>query len=96
MIFVAIALLIVTVGVLETESRLPNAGQNSASWHTSKVSRVAHCSGDELAPVQINDSRPAPAIVTVEVIHHFFPLEFVLPELASAPQAHGLRAPPHA
>jgi hypothetical protein len=93
-VFVAIALLIVTVGVLATESRLPNSGQNTTSWHTSKVSRMAECGGDELAPVQTDDSRPAPPVMTLEVIHYFSPMEFPLPELAGAPRAHGLRAPP--
>jgi len=93
---VAIALLIVTVGVLATESRFPNAIQNTTSWHTSKSSRMAECGGDELAPVETDDSRPAPPLITTVIAHYFFSTELPLQELAGAPQAHGLRAPPRA
>ena len=95
-VFVAIALLIVTVGVLATESRLPNPTQNTTAWHMSKSSRMAECGGDELVPVQTDDSRPAPPIITTAVTHYFLPIELPLQELAGAPQAHGLRAPPRA
>jgi hypothetical protein len=94
-VFVAIAVLVVTVGVLATESRLPNPGQNTVSWHTSKSSRMAECGGDKLAPVQVDDSRPAPPVVPTVIIHYYFsPIELPLAELAGFPQAHGLRAPP--
>lgn len=94
---VAIALLALSVAVLATEARLPNAGQNTSSWHTSKSSRMAECGGDELAPVQTDDSRPTPRVLTTAAAIHdcLFPIELPLPELVGVPQAHGLRAPPH-
>lgn len=93
--FVAVALLIVTVEVLATEARLPNPGQNTASWHTSKSSRMVESGGDEWAPVQTEDTRPAPLVVPHETVRHqFTPLELPLPEVVRVPQSHGLRAPP--
>ncbi len=92
--FVAVALLIVTVGVLSTESRLPTAGHTSASWHTSKTSRMTIGGGSELAPVQQDEARPAAPIVTPELTRYSPPIDLPLPEIAGALQAHGLRAPP--
>jgi hypothetical protein len=94
-ILVAIALLIVTVGVLATESRFPQAGQrDSACWHSSKASRMTECGGKDLAPPLSEESRSASRIVK-PVVLHFLPFRtLTLPELAGAPQAHGLRAPP--
>jgi len=92
--FVAIALLIVTVSALATESRFPNPGHNPTACHISKVSRMTECGGDDLVPTQVDESRPTPPVITVEVIHFFAPIEFPLPELAGVTQAHGLRAPP--
>ena len=95
-IFVAIAILIVTVGVLATESRIYTPGQNPTTWHTSKSSRMAECGGDKLSPAQTDDSRPAPPVKATEtaVSYFLFPLELPLPKLVGVPQAHGLRAPP--
>ncbi len=93
-IFVAIALLIVTVGFLATESSLPRTAQDTASWHTRKVGRMAECGGDEFVPAQIEESRLAAPIVTPVTTHYFSPIEFVQPELVGVSQAHGLRAPP--
>jgi hypothetical protein len=95
-VFVAIALLIVTVGVLATESRLPRTARDTASWHTSKVSRMEKCGGEELAPVQLDVSRATTPVIATEVIHYyrFSRIESPLPELVGVPQAHGLRAPP--
>jgi len=92
--FVAVALLIMTVGVLSSESRLPTAGQSTGSWHTSKTSRMTLGGGTELAPVQTDEARPAAPIVAPELIRYSSPIDLPLPELAGAPQAHGLRAPP--
>ena len=95
--FAAVALLIVTVGVLATESRILSNGKNTTSWYTSKSSRMAECGGDKLAPVQTDDSRPAPPIITTEVNSQFSPIspiELPISEFAGVPQAHGLRAPP--
>jgi len=93
-LFVAIALLVVTVGVLATESRLPNARQNTASWHTSKLSRMEECGGRESEPAPSGVSQPPPLSLTVDRKPHFALVESPLPELAGVPQAHGLRAPP--
>ncbi len=96
-LIVTIALLIVTVGVLATQSRLHPAGQSGTSWHTSKSSRMAECGGEKLAPAQTDDSRPSAPSFKTEVIIHYSPLspvEFPLTELAGVPQSHGLRAPP--
>ena len=95
-IFVAIVLLIVCVGVLATESRLPNPGQNTPARHTSKSGRMAECGDDRLAPAQTDDSRPRPTVLTTEAPVHYwlFPIELPLPELVGVPQAHGLRSPP--
>jgi hypothetical protein len=93
---VAIALLIVTVGVLATESRLVNVRQSTTSWHTVKISKMVECGGDQMAPLQTTDSRPAPRIVATRPIAYIPPQDAVLPELADAPHEHGLRAPPHA
>ena len=96
LLFVAIAILVVTVGVLATESRLPNAGLKSSSWYASKSSRMAECGGDELVPVETDDTRPTPRVVTTEAPIHCWlvPIELPLPELVGVPQAHGLRSPP--
>jgi hypothetical protein len=93
-IFVAIALLIVSVSVLATESRVWRAQRDTASWHTSKVSRMVQSGGDELVPVAIDDYRPAPRIVVVAVVYNLPPMKFDLQEVAGVPQSHGLRAPP--
>ncbi|MGA2982733.1 MAG: hypothetical protein ABSG32_02895 [Terriglobia bacterium] len=95
-VFVAVVLLVVTVGVLATGSRLPNPGRNPTSWHTSKSSLMTEGGGDELAPVQTDDSRPSPPIVMIDATPYCFPpIELPLPELVGVPHAHGLRAPPH-
>src|SRR5208282_5914184 len=86
-VFVAIALLVVTVGVLATESRLPNSGKTPTSRLTTKSSRMAECGGERLAPVQVDESRPAPPVITTVVIHFCFsPIELPLSELAGSPQ----------
>jgi hypothetical protein len=95
LVFAAIALLVVTVGVLATESGLPKAGRNSASCHTSKSSRMTELDRDELAPAQTADSRSSPFIVTSETDRFHCDSPDLLPRgLGAAPQAHGLRAPP--
>lgn len=96
LVFVAIAVLVVTVGVLATESRLPNPGLKTSSWYASKSSRMAECGGDELVPVETDDTRSTPRLVTMEAPLHCWlvPIELPLPELVGVPQAHGLRSPP--
>ena len=93
-LFVGIALLIVTVGVLSTESNVPRPVQSASSWHTSKISRMAEGAGDEFAPPAADASAPAPSLAVTSIEKEFFPTEFVFPEIAGAPRAHGLRAPP--
>ena len=96
-IFAAVALLVVSVSVLATESRLPNTLRDTSSRHASKSCRMVECGGDELAPVQIDESRPTPYIVRPESVIHYSPtpIESPLPELVGVPQAHGFRSPPH-
>ena len=99
-VFVAVALLVVTVGTLATESRLYTTGRNSTSWHTSKSSRMAECGGEKLAPAQTDDARSfapfAPFHQTEKIaFYRISPIIVVpLPEIAGVPQSHGLRAPP--
>lgn len=94
-ILVGIGLLIVTVGVLATESRFPQAGRpDSACWHSSKASRMTECGGKDLAPPLSVESRASYPVVKPVAVR-FLPFRtLALPELAGAPQAHGLRAPP--
>lgn len=91
---VAIALLIVTVGVLAIRSRVVTAGQNTASWHTSKSSRMVECGGEELTPAPREDTRPLPLLPQLEPTHYLSPRELPLPELIGVFPAHGFRAPP--
>jgi hypothetical protein len=95
-VFVAIAILVVTVGILATGSRLPNFGQDTTSRHTSKSSRMAECGNNELSPTDTDDTRPAARVLLVETPTHFWfiPQELPLPEMVGVPQAHGLRSPP--
>ncbi|MGD0226162.1 MAG: hypothetical protein ABSF71_27840 [Terriglobia bacterium] len=98
-LIVAIALLIVAIGVLATQSRLHPAGQSGTSWHITKSSRMAECGGEKLVPRQTDDSRPPAPILKTEVIIHYSPvspIEVPLSELAGVPQSHGLRGPPRA
>jgi hypothetical protein len=94
-VYAAITILIVTVGVLVAESRLPNPGPDTTSWHTSKIARVEF-GGGQTMPLQAPDSWPPSRVVLPRSIAYFPPLEAVLPQLVDAPQEHGLRAPPHA
>ena len=93
-LFIAIALLVVTVGALATQSRLPNAGQNTSSWHTSKLGRMEACASQEEAPAPPLVFQPAVHSPTAEPEFHPAPMESPLAELAGVPRAHGLRAPP--
>ena len=96
-LFVAIALLIVTVGVLATASRMHLSRQGS-TWQTAMSSRMVECGSNDLAPAQTDDSRPSPPAEMMQATFRYFPsipIEDLLPELSGAPQAHGLRAPPH-
>lgn len=97
-VFVAIALLVVTVGTLATESRLPLGGRYSSSWHVSKSSRMAEFGGEKLAPVQSEDAQPSAPIVQTETFSLSFcrrpSLPLAVPESISIPESHGLRAPP--
>lgn len=92
--FAAIAILIVTVGVLSTESRLPNIGQGTNSWHTCKTSRMTDNGVDELAPVRVNEAEVVNPVIPSDYEPHLRAVTSPLPELTGAPQAHGLRAPP--
>ena len=93
---IAIALLIVTVGALATETRLANVDGNTTSWHTSKISRMMECGGDRITSPQTDHSRPVPLITTTQPIAYLSSSEMPAPELADAPHEHGLRAPPRA
>ena len=93
LLVVAVGLLILTVGVLAAESRIPQAYQNTGLRHTSKISRMTECGGEELPPRPIAESRPAPPVV-VPVIAHSFSPAVILPEFTGVSRAHGLRAPP--
>ena len=57
---VAVALLIVTIGTLTTETRIPQATQDTSLRHTSKISRMTECGGDEMPPPLIAESRTRP------------------------------------
>lgn len=92
-IFVTVALLIVTVGVLATETRIPQATQDTSLRHTSKSSRMTECGGDEMPPPLVAESRSAPPRATPHTFHDNS-FDVVFPEFSGAPQAHGLRAPP--
>jgi hypothetical protein len=93
-VLVSIALLIVTVGVLETESRVPQAMQGSAR-HTSKISYAKECSSGEVAPTVIDRVSPV-CFVQLQVVarHCSATTEFVLPKFTGFARALGLRAPP--
>ena len=97
-VFVAVALLVVTVGTLATESRLPTAGRYSSSWHISKSSRMAECGGEKLAPAQTEDAQPSTPVVTPDILNlsitRTASIVLPVPEIAGVPQSHGLRAPP--
>ncbi len=94
--FVAVALLIITVGTLSTESRVAARGQNTSSWHTSKTSRMTESGAQELAPVESAVVESAIPVISPEFKPHLPFIESPLPDLTGDPQAHGLRAPPRA
>ena len=95
--FLAIAILIIAIGALSTESRLA-APQHSASnlHHTSKTCRFAEGGANEIAPAKSENDETATLVVRTEFTPHAIPLESPLAELTGASQAHGLRAPPRA
>jgi hypothetical protein len=92
-VFVAVALLIVTIGTLATETRIPQATQDTSLRHTSKISRMMECGGDEMPPPLIAESRSALPSATPHPSHDYS-YDVVFPEFTGVPQAHGLRAPP--
>jgi hypothetical protein len=95
--FLAIAILIIAIGALSTESRLAAPRHStSALHHTSRTCRLAEGSAYELAPVNRENENKAIPVVQHEFTPHILALEFPLLELTGAPQAHGLRAPPRA
>ena len=95
--FLAIAVLIIAIGALSTESRLAAPRHSTRTFHhTSKTCRLAEGCADELAPVDSENDESATPVVWYESTPHLQIVESPLPELTGAPQAHGLRAPPRA
>src|SRR5208282_3273832 len=65
LLFVGIAILIVTLGTLSARSRLPTQGQNTDTWHTAKITRMAKCGSEEAKSPQSNDSLSNPPKVVL-------------------------------
>jgi hypothetical protein len=93
LIFAVIAVLILTVGALSTESRIPQVLQNTGLRHTSKISRMTECGGEELPPRQVSEFRAVPPVLTPVTVPYCSP-EIPLAEFTDTSRAHGLRAPP--
>lgn len=90
----AIAFLILSVGVLSTGTRFPQVRRNTTLRHTSQSGRMAEHCGSELAPIPLEESRPAPITPVPEVSQRDSIGEFVVPIYSGVAQARGLRAPP--
>ena len=93
-LFAAIALLVITVGALATESNLPRTNQRTNSWHTTKSSFKAECGGDLWVSPQVDESDPSTPVVVQTPRQSLLSFEQPPLETTGAIQAHGLRAPP--
>lgn len=93
-VFASIVLLVVLLGVLSAETRMPGRVGSGTSQHLSKVSRMVECGGDKLALPQIEISHDALSVSGSRVFVRFPPLELPIHELGNTLPAHGLRAPP--
>lgn len=96
-VVVAIALLIVTIGVLVTGPRLHGIRDNTTSWHIAKSSRMEAAGSDDLKPALSLESQSSRPFTTTELILHdslLPPAAVFNPKAAGEVRTHGLRAPP--
>ena len=93
-LFVGVAVLVMTVGTLAARSRLPTEGETSNTWHTAKVTRITEAGRDATKSVRNDNSWPVRINITSQPITYFPAPEIVFPTLADTSPQHGLRAPP--
>jgi hypothetical protein len=93
-LFVGVAVLVMTVGTLAARSRLPTEGESSNTWHTAKVTRITEPGRDATKSVPNDNSWPAWINIPSQPITYFPAPEIVFSTLAETPPQHGLRAPP--
>ncbi len=93
-LFLGVALLVMTVGTLAARSRLPTADKNPNTWHTAKISRMAECGSDEAKSPQIDVGRWIPPNVIPQPRAYSPAPDIGLPNLIGASPQHALRAPP--
>jgi hypothetical protein len=93
-LFVGVAVLVMTVGTLAARSRLSTEGETTNTWHTAKVTRMTEPGRDATKSVLNDNSWPVRINITSQPIAYFPAPEIVFPTLADTSPQHGLRAPP--